>query len=435
MVLNRWRIVSWPVLLMALGAPMLMDCGGKMPGGGGLPAVPGVPAGLPGAPGSCPDMANVDAVASFDWAKEFQLDVQASGKLKAGVTAAVNLKALAVEIDGDLKVACGGLAKDLTGKGDFATGEEACKAAIKAMGEAKAKLGATLKVSLDVQPPQCAASIDAMAECSGKCDASVSGGKAEVTCEKGKLSGSCEAKCSGACELKAAATCEGKCEGSCSAQFKGTCGGKCDGKCDGKESKGAECKGTCDGACDAMAKGECKGKCGGTCELKGAAKCDGTCSGDCSVAMKAPSCTGKMEPPKVSAECKASCDAKVSAKLECRPARVALRVDGAADKELGLKYKAAIEKNLPGILKVAIGMKDRAEGVAGSVKGVVEGVQGSLTAATKGGPVVAAKLTACVAAPFKGAIDAAASVKASVNVSVDVKASASASGSASGKAG
>ncbi|WP_394829266.1 hypothetical protein [Pendulispora albinea] len=55
--------------------------------------------------------------------------------------------------------------------------------------------------------------------------------------------------------------------------------------------------------------------------------------------------------------------------------------------------------------------------------------------ATSGGLTAAAKLAGCVAAPFKGALDAAASVKANVKVSVDVKASASASGSASGKAG
>jgi hypothetical protein len=425
--MNSWRIVSWPVLLMALSAPMLMDCGGKMPGGmpGGVPSVPGVP----GVAGGCPDMANVDAIANFDWAKEFQLDAKVAGQLKAGVTAAASLKAISVQIDGDLKAACGGIAKDLTGKGDFATGEEACKVAVKAMGDARAKLGAKFAAKLEMQAPKCSASVDAMAECVGKCDVSVQGGKAEVKCEGGKVSGTCEAKCSGACEMNAAATCEGKCEGSCVATVKGACAGTCDGKCDGKDSKG-ECKGTCDGSCDVMAKGECKGKCGGTCELKGSAKCDGTCTGKCSAEMKAPKCEGKFEPPKASADCNASCDAKLSAKLECRPAKVALKVSGEADKDLALKYKAAIEKNLPGILKVAIGMKDRAEGVAGSVKGVVEGVQGTVQVVAKGNPMIGAKLTACVAAPFKGAIDAAASVKASVNVSVEVKASASASGSA-----
>jgi len=67
MVSNYWRLISWPMLVGALGLPVLMDCG-KMPGG--MPGVPNVP----GAPGNCPDMANADAVASFDWQKEFKLD-------------------------------------------------------------------------------------------------------------------------------------------------------------------------------------------------------------------------------------------------------------------------------------------------------------------------------------------------------------------------
>jgi len=151
--------------------------------------------------------------------------------------------------------------------------------------------------------------------------------------------------------------------------------------------------------------------------------------------MKAPKCTGEVTPPKVSAECKASCDAKVSGKLECTPAKVALNVTGAADASVATKYKGAIEKNLPAILKIAVGMKDRVASITGSVEGVVEGAQATVKASTAGGPVVAGALTACVMNPFKGAMDAAASIKANVNVSVDVKASASASGSASGKAG
>jgi hypothetical protein len=421
---NYWRIVSWPIFVAAMGSPLLMDCGG-------LPKIPGAP-NVPGMPGNCPDMANVDAVAAFDWAKEFKLDVSAAGKLKGGVTAAINLKNLAAEIDGDLKVACTGLAKDLGAGGEFKSGEEACKAAIKVMGEVKGKLGAKAKLSLDIKPPTCSASMDAMADCSGKCDASVSGGKAEVKCEGGEISGTCDAKCEGKCELTAAAKCDGKCEGSCDANFKGTCSGACNGKCDGKDSKG-ECKGTCEGKCDAGGSGECKGQCGGSCHLKAGAECKGTCSGKCSVAMKEPKCSGKLDPPKVSADCKASCDAKVSGKLSCTPAHVVLKIDGAADAKVQAQFKGAIEKNLPGILKIAIGMKERVEGVAASVTGVVDGAQAAVKASTSGGPAITAALTACVAMPFKGAIDAAASVKASVNVSVDVKASASASGS--GKAG
>ncbi len=430
---NHWRFVSLPFVLFALGAPLL-DCGAVPGGGGGLPAgLPAAPAGLPGVPGKCPDMANVDAVANFDWAKEFKLEAAAGGKLKGGITAALNLQATAAQVDGDLKVACGGLAKDLGASGDFKTGEEACKAAIKAMGDARAKLGAKAAIKLVMHPPQCAASMDAMAECSGKCDASVQGGKAEVKCEGGEISGSCDAKCEGKCEMSAAAKCDGTCEGSCDSGFKGHCDGACAGKCDGKDSKG-NCNGTCDGKCDVGGKGECKGSCGGTCQLKASSDCKGTCTGKCSAQMKEPKCNGKLEPPKVSAECKASCDAKVSGKLDCTPAKVALIVDGAADAAASAKYKTAIEKNLPAVLKIAIGMKDRVEGLTKSVGDVVGGVEAAAKA-TSGGPTVVAALTACIAAPIKGAADAAASLKASVNVSVEVKASASASGSASGKTG
>src|SRR5689334_13558509 len=158
-----------------------------MPGGGGLPGVPNVP----GAPGNCPDMASVDAVAKFDWAKEFKLDASASGKLKGGLTAAINLKGLAMEIDGDLKAACGNLAKDLGATGDFADGKSACEAAVKVMGEVRAKMGGSAKASLVVQPPHCSASIDAYADCAGHCDASVTPGKADIKCEGGEISGTC----------------------------------------------------------------------------------------------------------------------------------------------------------------------------------------------------------------------------------------------------
>ena len=41
-----------------------------------------------------------------------------------------------------------------------------------------------------------AGTIDAMASCVAECDASVEPGSVEVQCEKGKLSGTCEAECS-----------------------------------------------------------------------------------------------------------------------------------------------------------------------------------------------------------------------------------------------
>lgn len=416
------RTLHWPFLGLVLAAPALMHCGA-------MPSIPGVPE-VPGLPGKCPDVANVDAVANFDWANEFKLNADAATKLKGGITAAINLQQLAAQIDADLKLACGNLAKDLGAGGDFADGKTACEAAITAMGDIKGKLGAKVKLGLDVTPPKCGISIDAMADCAASCDASLSGGKAEVKCEGGELSGTCDATCQGSCRLDAAASCSGTCEGSCDAQFKGTCSGVCEGKCNGKNVNGT-CKGTCEGKCDSGASGECKGKCAGTCELKAGGTCEGTCSGSCSVAMKEPSCSGEVKAPEMSAECKASCDAKLSGLATCSPAKVKLTIDGAADAEAAARYKAAIEKNLPDILKIAVGMKDRVVGVTTSVVGVVDGAQAAVKGAASAGPVVAAALTACVAAPFTGALDAVASIKANVDVSVQVNASVSASGSAS----
>lgn len=425
------RTLSLPILFGMLASPLLMDCG-ALPKG-----LPG-PAGDLAAAGSCPEL-NAEALANLDFAKEFKISAEAGAKLKAGVLASVEIKEFAAKIDADLKGACGGIAADLGDKTEFKSGEEACKAAAKAMGDFKAKIGANAKIALAVKPPVCRADMGVMADCAAKCDAKVSGGSAKVECEPGKLSGSCEAQCEGSCDVEAGAACNGECSGKCDAQMKGTCSGKCDGKCDGKDSKGASCAGTCEGKCDATVQGECKGKCGGSCKLKAGAKCEGTCSGKCSAEMKAPKCNGEVKPPEMSAECKGQCDAKVSAKAECTPASVGLSITGAADAKAAEQFKATIEKNLPIVLKVAIGLATSAPKVAISGKAAVEGVQASVTEIAKSAGASAAmvggRLTNCFAGTFKGAIDGAASIQANVNVSVDVKASASASGSAGGSAG
>lgn len=396
----------------------------------GISADPGA---IAGAAAHCPDVGSVAAVMKIDWAKEFGLDATVAGNVKAGVRAAVELQGFAAELDAKLLAACGNLARDLGKEGKHESGGQACKAAADAIAEVKAKLGASAKVTLAIEPPRCRASIDAMADCVAECDASVEPGKVEVQCEPGKLSGTCEAQCSGRCDLAAAAHCEGKCEGSCSAKFSGSCGGQCKGTCDGKKTDGASCAGKCEGSCSALAEGTCGGQCDGSCELKAAAQCNGTCTGECSVEMKAPSCEGDIQPPKASAECNAACETHVQADVECQPGRVALVVEGSADAQLAATFRAAIERNLPAVLEIAVGMKDQALGVAGEVKAVVGGVQASIKA-LKSAPEVGARLTACVAMPFKAAFDAAASIKANVDVSVQVQASVTASASASGSA-
>lgn len=414
---NVNRLIGISALVLS---PALINCGG-------LPGVPGVP----GMPGDCPTDPEAIASASFGLKGELE------GKVKAGLQASANLQNLAVEVEGEVAAACANLAMDLGASeedtkpaedGPGKKAEAACQAAVKVLGEVKAKASGSLKV--DVVPPKCSASMDAMAECAGSCDASVSPGSAEVQCEGGEISGQCGGKCEGECTVEAGAecsgSCSGTCSGSCSAGFSGKCGGKCDGKCDGKATKagGETCAGTCDGKCDAQAEGKCGGECGGSCDAACTAKtggeCKGTCSGSCDVKMEAPKCSGEIKPPEMSAECKANCDAKVSAKVECVPAKVSVKLEGSADAEAAGKLKAAIEKNLPALLKVTLGMKGKLEGAVASVKASVEGLQ----AVVKGGGEAALKVGACVAGALKAQVDA------SVSINVSVSASASASGEA-----
>ncbi len=382
----------------------------------------------------CPDVSSVEAIAKVDWVKEFSLDAKVGAQIKGGLEAAAELKGFAGKLDGEIAGACGGLATDLGKPGDYKTGPDACKAAMAAMGEIRGKLGGGAKIALAIQPPHCSTSIDAMADCLAKCDTTVQGGKVDVKCEPGKLSGTCDAQCKGSCDLQASAKCTGTCKGSCDASFSGKCGGECNGKCNGKAHKGGVCNGKCEGKCAAQAEGSCGGSCSGSCKMDAGGSCSGTCHGECSVEMKAPKCDGSFEPPKVSAECQARCTTELSAKIECTPAKVGVTIEGGADAAAVAQYKAALEKHLPAVLKIAIGMKDQAVSVAGNVKAVVEGAQ-KVVVSLKSDPKIGARLTACVVAPFKAAIDAAASIQANVSISVEVKASAEAHAGGSAHAG
>jgi len=428
--MNRkiWRRVSWPIVFAGLSAPFIVNCG----------SMPKLPGGLPGIP-SCPDMSKPDEIAKFDWAASFKLQPKVAAQVKAGVGAAVEMKILADKIDVDLTTACGKIATDLGDTNTYKNAQDACKAAATIIGTAKAKLGAAAKVTLDVDPPQCGLDINAYGDCGASCDATVKPGSADIQCDGGKLQGSCGAQCSGDCEMSAAAACSGECDGSCDADISGSCSGNCTGKCDGKTSSGASCAGKCDGKCSGNIKGTCKGKCGGDCKLTGSASCKGTCTGSCSAKMDAPKCTGTVKPPSMSADCKAKCDAKVQANASCTPPHVMVRIIGAADPVFATKFQTVLENDLPMVLDTAIGLAKNVAQIVGGVKSVVEGVEGVVKTATSD-KIAGAALIACVASPFKGAIDAATGIQANVSVSVSVQASvsggsASGSASASGKAG
>jgi hypothetical protein len=411
-------------LFALLATPIIVNCGevNKLKG-----AAKGLSDQMP----DCPSGTDPDAILAYDFQAGFGLQAAQATKIRGAIAASAEITGFYGAIDGDLKTGCGNLAHDLGVTGDFSNGEEACKAAIAAMNAAKAKLGASIKVTLVAQPPRCEASMDVMADCAAKCDVQATGGSAKVECEPGKLSGSCGAQCSGSCQVEAGAKCEGTCKGTCDVAIKGKCAGTCNGKCDGKAGNGS-CAGVCEGKCEGgSVEAACSGKCGGTCEMKASAKCEGTCTGSCSAEMKAPKCTGEVTPPKVSAECNAQCDARVSARAKCEPGKVSVAIIGATDVNGAKQLQAALEKNLPAIFNVAIGMKDRALHVAGSGKLVVDGAKASIESAG----AASAKLGLCFGSTLKGAVSAVANIKADIDVSVNVSASASASGSASGSAG
>jgi hypothetical protein len=174
-------------------------------------------------------------------------------------------------------------------------------------------------------------------------------------------------------------------------------------------------------------------------KLKASAKCEGTCTGKCTAEFKEPKCTGEVTPPKMSADCKAHCDASISAKAECTPAQVGVVASGGADLKALETLKLTLEKNLPLVLKVAVGMGEKSIKMAGNAKTVIEGTMSSMTeiAGSGGGQaaLTVGQLTACLGDTFKGAIGAAGSLQANVSVSVNVSASASGSAGGSGKGG
>jgi hypothetical protein len=412
-------------ILMITSIPLLADCGKK-----GLPGANALPGGVGDA--ACPaNVADASAVMNANFGLEGELE----GKVKAALSAGAHLQEIAAELEAEVATACGNLAKDLGAddaainakeEGPGKKAEAACGAAVKLVNEFKAK--ASGKLVVEAKPPACAASMSAVADCAAKCDANVKPGSAKVECEGGDISGQCDAKCEGKCTVEAGAACEGscsgECKGECTAEISGKCDGTCEGKCNGKDTKG-KCDGTCEGKCkgkaEASCSGECKGSCSASCTATAKGECKGTCSGKCSVEMKAPKCSGEVKPPEMSAECKANCDAEVKAKLECQPASVFVKIEGAADAKAATQLKAALSKNLPAILKVSMGMKGKVEGIAGNVKATLEGVQGAVS----GGGAAALKIAGCFATSLKAQADAA------VSIDVSVKASASASGSAS----
>jgi hypothetical protein len=291
------------------------------------------------------------------------------------------------------------------------------KAAIVANFHLDAKAG----IKVVYKPAQCAVSAKATIEATAKCDATVTPGKAEVTC-----SGTCEADASVKATCDASATvkcvgtapmlaCSGECKGTCqldaAASCSGTCNGTCKGNCSATDAMG-NCQGSCDGMCtgscelaaSASCSGKCKGECTytppkGMCEAGAQVKCEAKAKGSVMCNGK---CDGEVTPPKASAECQASAKADASVNVECTPPSLDLAYQ--FDAKLTAAARADAQANFEAFL---VGFK-------GSFSVIVAQLAQSDVVLKAGAEIGSTGVDAVTAAVM--AIDATASLKVGVGV-------------------
>jgi modification target Cys-rich repeat protein len=224
-------------------------------------------------------------------------------------------------------------------------------------------------LTVDYQPAKCEANIDVSVEAQANCEVEA-GCSADVKCDPGEVSVTCEGSCTGSCtggcsgdlsctvSVEGGAACEGTCEGSCeleaAATCEGTCRGECSGTCSATDANGqcaGSCSGDCQGTCELKAGASCSGTCHGKCtasveaeadctgSVKCEAECTGECSGGCEGTAKAPSCEGQASCD-ARADCEASASAQASASVECSPPSLAIDFALAADAEAQAEFTA-----------------------------------------------------------------------------------------------
>jgi hypothetical protein len=374
----------------------------------------------------CPDLAKADEVAAFDFAKEYQLSRDAADKLKAAALASVEVGLLADKLDAELGIACAQIAHDLGNKGDWRSGNEACGAAIKAVHDARAKLGGKATATLVVRVPVCSVDATLMTKCASICDSSVPAARVKAECDA--KAGRCDGNCDGVCEAKTATKCDGTCSGSCDGAIKGTCGGRCKGTCDGRAVSGP-CAGVCAGTCEKGASaGECKGTCSGSCKMRAAGICDGVCAGTCTVELADAKCAGEFKTPDVSTDCRARCELAAINQTECSTPQVGMVISGTGtkDRDTSDAMKMAVDKSFPALLKILFEVGDKGGKRVLNAQAVIEGTRkGIPDMALSGGkstaPAAEAQLTKCFDDAFKKAESFAATVKTGLDQAQAVK--------------
>lgn len=390
--------------------------------------------GKPNETPACPELTDAKTVDQADWETLFDIDQPNARKLRTALVSALGVQSLSAKLDSDLKTACAGITKELGARGDTDTAETACASAARAINDARARLGKKARVSVVYGDPRCAFAADTIGACLAECK----GGAAEETrapvpvdCAETVSLGVCRGKCTGSCDVTDGMVCDGHCDGGCDWGFRGSCQGACVGTCNGRASRGF-CRGRCVGQCNGLVKhGTCKGRCTGPCDLRRASACAGACTGRCSIPFTGLRCEAIPKGVEAEAACRTRCDAELPEGALCAPARLTVTIDHTKPLSRGRRLAETLQRHLPTILRIAVGMKSHATRAARSAQIALKAGEDLVNdAGTRGLP--AAALPSCAAAPLREGLAAIGSVNVSVRLAVEVKAAADAADNAGG---
>lgn len=345
-------------------------------------------------------------------------------KLEAFLDTAARFETDAFALAGAVEAECAAMAAELGVSVPRASEDElqvevtcqAVSAEIEAILDAALPAGASL--TLEYVPPVCSFELSAMADCVAECDANVTA-DVHVECTEGRLVGSCSGTCTGECRVEGEVACEAECRGSCTGSCEGSCYGACEGECSAFDSEG-NCIGTCAGTCSGSCSGTCSGTCEGTCVAEVSGSCTGSCAGSCDVDFEAPRCEGQAS-VEADVDCRAACDAELSARAECSEPSVTLyttaEIDPAAQARLA-ELVTTLRAHLPRLLA----LQAQLQGVVDTGAELVTTVRDAARAA--GRLSVTAGL--CFTDAAARLVDAVAAVEVSFTVTVEVSASVTA---------
>ena len=140
----------------------------------------------------CPDMSTVEAVGKLDFAKELKVDRKLAGQLRNAALVAVAMRDATTRIDATMKESCTKLLGDFGCSGDYGNVQGTCDAAMDALGQAKAALGASATLSHTATPARCVIASQPMLDCLHKCDATFKGKADALKCDGTADASGCE---------------------------------------------------------------------------------------------------------------------------------------------------------------------------------------------------------------------------------------------------